>query len=83
MTDLLGVPLNIGDEIIYTTGAQGRNSMERGFIVDIRLSKNGYARDYYEALIKTASGRTATNWRSSLSLVSVKPIKAQHPELFI
>ncbi|MGD8306165.1 MAG: hypothetical protein PVF17_05895 [Ignavibacteria bacterium] len=81
MTDLFGVKLNVGDEIIYTTGAQSNTKLERGHILEIDFNK-GYRLEEV-ALIKTSSGRTATNWRYSDELVSVNPIKQSNPELFI
>ena len=82
MTDLFGLPLNIGDEVIYTTGAQSNSSLERGYIKDIQI-KNTYHGSVEKAMITTASGRKATNWRSSKELVSVNPVKQTNPELFI
>ena len=84
MTDLFGVKLNIGDEIIYTTGAQSNSSLERGFINDIQLKKAYYNNVMIEkAMITMSSGRKAINWRSSNELVSINSIKQLHPELFI
>ncbi len=74
MTDLLGIPLSVGDEIVYTTGAQSNTCLERGFILDI---KNDCA------MIKTSSGRKATNWRSTHELMSLNPAKESNPEIFI
>ena len=82
MTDLFGLPLNIGDEVIYTTGAQSNSSLERGYIKDIQV-QNTYRGSVEKAMITTASGRKATNWRSSKELVSVNPVKQTNPELFI
>lgn len=85
MTDLFGIELNIGDEIIYTTGSQGNTDLERGFILEIKPTMatiQGRA-NRFEALIKTSSGRKATNWRGSYELVAVKGIAQSYPELFI
>ena len=82
MTDLFGLPLNIGDEVIYTTGAQSNSSLERGYIKDIQI-RNAYRGSVEKAMITMASGRKATNWRSSKELASVNPIKQTNPELFI
>ena len=82
MTDLFGVPLEIGDEIIYTTGAQSNTSLERGFILEIK-DITRWQVPQAMALIKTSSGRTATNWRGPRELVAVKGIAQSYPELFI
>ena len=81
MTDLFGVELNVGDEIIYTIGARSNTRLERGYILEIDLNK-GYRLEEV-ALIKTSSGSKATNWRYSNELVSINPIKQSKPELFI
>lgn len=80
MTDLFGVPLQVGDTIAYTTGSQGNMIIEVGSIKEI--NETSY-RGNGAALIKTSSGRTASLWRSSYSLVAVAPIKQQYPELFV
>lgn len=83
MTDLLGVPVNIGDKVIYTTGSQGNECMEIGTILDIK-SHIGYNNIIYESVILLSStGRKMTNPRGKHSIVSLNPIKTQHPELFI
>lgn len=76
MTDLFGVQLNVGDKVVYTTGAQSNQTLEAGTIHEIDETHAG-------AMIITSSGRKAQLWRSSRCLVSVKPIQTQHPELFI
>jgi hypothetical protein len=78
MTDQFGVPLNVGDEVIYTTGAQSNTYLEVGTILEFTSMRNMEA-----AIIKTATGRRATNSRSQYELMSINPHKAQHPELFI
>ncbi len=80
MTDLFGVPLQVGDTIVYTTGDQGNMSMELGSIKEIDETLN---RGQGKALIKPRFGRTASVWRSMRCLIAVAPIKLQHPELFI
>lgn len=82
MTDLFGVPLNIGDRVIYTTGAQSNTQLEVGTIVDF-ISKTYSSGTYTFAHLKTASGRRTTNYRGSTELVAVSPITSQHPELFV
>ena len=78
MTDQFGVPLDIGDEVIYTTGAQSNTILEVGTILEFTSMWNKEA-----AIVKTSSGRRATNPRGQYELVSLNPHKAQHPELFI
>lgn len=84
MTDLFGVELNVGDEIIYTTGAQFNTKLEKGYILKIAFhkSKNNY-KPKERALIKTSSSHEVTTWRDSDKLVSINPIKQSNPELFI
>ena len=74
MTDLLGYPLNVGDEIVYTTGAQSQARLQLGFILEIKDN---------EAMIRTKQNRRALNWRRSFELLSINPIKENNPELFI
>lgn len=80
MTDLFGVPLQVGDTIAYTTGNQDNTFIEIGSIKEIDETRN---RNQGAALIVTSTGRTASVWRSRHCLIAVAPIKSQHPELFI
>ena len=75
MTDKLGIQLNVGDTVIFTTGGRGNTYLELGTIRDIQ-GDNAliYAHD---------SKRVLTNTRYASSLVSAMPIYAQHPELSI
>ena len=79
MTDLFGIPLSIGDKVAYTTGG---HTFAIGEILELttRTSRNI---TYDIAYIKSESGRRMTNPRCSYGLISVNPIKAQHPELFV
>lgn len=73
MTDKLGIQLNIGDTVIFTTGGRGNVCLELGTIRDIQGNR---------ALIYAhESKRVLTNTRSCHSLVSAMPIYAQHPEI--
>ena len=81
MTDKLGVFLHIGDKVGYTTGSQCNESIEIGTIINIRLSKSLTAVEIAE--IRSEGGRKLTNPRYSWGLISIVPIAAQHPELFI
>lgn len=76
MTDKFGVPLSIGDRVIYTTGGQGCTYLETGTILDIE--SNAVAR-----IKSDESGRKLTNGRGKHGLISLAPIQAQYPELFI
>ena len=82
MTDLFGVPLHIGDRVIYTTGSQSNTYMEVGTITEFAILDN-WTGEHPAARIKTTSGRKASNLRTKNELVSVSPIAAQHPELFV
>lgn len=89
MIDLFGLPLNVGDEILYTTGSQSNTDINRGTIVEI--DENYWEKSYSRrtrsgspaALIRTENGRKASIWRGRYELVSVTPFKQLHPELFI
>lgn len=76
MTDKFGVPLSIGDRVIYTTGGQGCTYLETGTILDIESNEVAYIKS-------DESGRKLTNGRSKHGLISLAPIQAQYPELFI
>lgn len=76
MTDKFGVPLSIGDRVIYTTGGQGCTYLETGVILDIESDTVAYIKS-------DESGRKLTNGRSKHGLISLAPIQAQYPELFI
>ena len=80
MTDKLGVPLHIGDKVGYTTGAQSNESIEIGTIINIRQATN-IAEEIAD--IRSEGGRKLANPRYSCGLISISPIAAQHPELFI
>ena len=82
MTDLLGFPLSIGARIVYTTGAQSNTRLEIGEIVDIE-SRAGWHGGGEAALIRTASGRKAANWRAKHELMSLQFISEHYPELEI
>ena len=75
MTDKLGIQLNVGDTVIFTTGGQGTVYLELGTIREIQ---GGQAKIYSHD-----SKRMLTNTRYSSSLVSAMPIYAQHPELSV
>lgn len=75
MTDLFGVPLNVGDKVVYTTGAQSNTRLSVGTILEIFPNNSAY--------IQMASGRKASNKRKQYELVSIKAIEEQHPEFFI
>lgn len=76
MTDKFGVPLSIGDRVIYTTGGQGCTYLETGTILDIESDAVAHTKS-------DESGRKLTNGRSKHGLISLAPIQSQYPELFI
>ena len=76
MTDKFGVPLSIGDRVIYTTGGQGCTYLETGTILYIESNTVAHIKS-------DESGRKLTNGRGMHGLISLAPIQAQHPELFI
>lgn len=83
MTDLFGVPLAIGDRVAYTVGAQGAEYMEVGTTLDINDKYSYWGGTTAVAYIRAKSGRRLTNPRFKAGLISVSPIQAQHPELFL
>lgn len=82
MTDLFGVPLAIGDRVVYTTGAQSNTTLEVGTIVEF-ITKTSFSGTRTFAYLKTSSGRRTTNYRDSSELVAVSTIAVQYPELFV
>lgn len=82
MVDLFGVPLSVGDKVAYTTGGQGDDSFAIGEILEL-TTKTNWRGTFDIAYAKSESGRRMTNPRYSYGLVSLNPIKAQHPELFV
>ncbi len=82
MKDLFGVPLAVGDRVVYTIGSQSYTYLDEGTIVQILKQDKVYG-DEDEAVIKSESGRKLTNTRASCELMSIKPVAELHPELFI
>ena len=76
--DIFGVPLNIGDIVAYTTGAQGNESIELGTIYLF-----GERRGHPVAYLTSSRGRKLSNPRLCKYLVSSNPVRIQHPELFV
>ena len=76
--DKFGVELKVGDTVVYTTGAQGDTTLDLGLIVSFHVRRGLSA-----AMLRSPRGRTLTNDRLCRNLVSIAPIRAQHPELFI
>lgn len=76
MTDKFGIPLSIGDRVIYATGGQGCTDLETGVILEIST-------DGYIAFIKSDESGRKFNGRRMHGLIALAPIQAQHPELFI
>ena len=74
MKDLFGVPLSVGDRVVYTLGSQSHSSLEKGTILAIQDGR---------AAIASSSGRKLQKSRRSHELMAVKPVAVLHPELFI
>ncbi len=74
MTDILGVPVSVGDKVAYTTGERGNATLEIGTIETIVNDR---------AYIRTASKRITTNSRATYGIMSLSSAIAVHPELFI
>ena len=77
-TDLFGVPLSIGDTVVYTTGSQGNESLELGTILSFNER-----RGFPVAQLLSAKGRKLSNLRRCKYLVSSNPVRTLHPELFL
>ena len=75
MTDKFGISLSIGDRVVYTTGGRGHTFLETGVILDIE--------DKHAYIQSDDSGRKLSNVRGKYELISIAPIIAQHPELFL
>lgn len=76
--DMFGVPINVGDFVIYTTGAQGSTLLEVGHVTQLFV-KRGFG---YASIISPRRRKLA-NDRLCKHLASTTPIRIQHPELFI
>ena len=76
--DKFGVELQVGDAVVYTTGAQGNTTLDLGHIVSFHVRRGLSA-----AMLRSSRGRMLINDRLCCKLVSTTPIRAQHPELFI
>lgn len=83
MTDLFGVPVNIGDKVAYTTGSQGNVNMEIGTILDIQVRTSTYSPPYEMCILRSSTGRKMSNPRGRYGIISLTPVQSQHPELFI
>ena len=82
MNDKLGMPLFIGDRVIYTTGEQSNQTLEIGTILDFRTAKYSSS-SKTSAQLLSANGRKLTKLRASYELVSVEPIYKAYPEILI
>ena len=80
MNDKLGMPLFIGDRVIYTTGEQSNKTLEIGTILDFRTATYNLKTN---AQLLSANGRKLTKLRASYELVSVEPIYKAYPEILI
>lgn len=85
--DQLGYPINKGDKVLYTTGAQSNTGLQIGIAEEFNPSV-GYAKKP-GFKIRTDSGRLASNYRGSYELLSLKylrplsEVQQEEPELFI
>ena len=76
MTDKLGVPVDIGDLVAYTTGAQSNTWLDLGIVVSMTTHSVMIVSD-------SGKGRKLSNSRSSDEILSTIPTKTLHPELFV
>lgn len=80
MNDILGMPLSIGDRVIYTTGEQSNQSLEIGTVLEFRLSRYSNA---LAAQLLSANGRKLSKLRHSSEVLSIESIYKEHPEILI
>lgn len=80
MNDKLGIPLSIGDRVIYTTGEQRNQSLEIGTVLEFKPSKYSSS---LGAQLLSANGRKLTKLRHSSEVLSIEPIYKAHPEILI
>ena len=80
MNDKLGIPLSIGDRVIYTTGEQSNQSLEIGTVLEFKLSKYSSG---LSAQLLSVNGRKLAKLRHSSELLSIEPIYKAHPEILI
>lgn len=74
MQDLFGVPVNIGDKVVYTTGGGGGTYLGTGTVEKINLDV---------VRIRSSRGQLLINPRNSREIMSVTSTVTLHPELFI
>ena len=80
MNDKLGIPLSIGDRVIYTTGEQSNQSLEIGIVLEFKLSKYSSS---LSAQLLSVNGRKLSNLRRPSAVLSIEPIYKAHPEILI
>ena len=81
MNDKLGIPLSVGDRVIYaTTGEQGNQLLEIGTVLEFKLSK--YSSSLSVQLL-SVNGRKLSNLRRPSAVLSIEPIYKAHPEILI
>lgn len=80
MNDKLGIPLSIGDRVIYTTGEQHNQSLEIGTVLEFKLSE--YSKSLSAQLL-SVNGRRLYKLRHSSEVLSIEPIYKAHPEILI
>lgn len=81
MKDLYGVPIKIGDEVVYTASGRYSQYLKTGTIVRIFTRED--ERDHSVKIKDNESGRIQQNERYPAEIMSVIPTKQVYPELFI
>ena len=77
MNDAVGTELNIGDIVIFANSFLLDDTLQRGRIIE-------FSERYGNNIVKILDVKTNSNVeRLPSSVISIMPIKAQHPENFI
>lgn len=77
MVDILGIPLEVGDEVVYTNGRQDY-SLYRATIARIDTTKPTHT-----ATLLYRSGRISQKPRTRYQLLSLALMKKAYPEIIL
>lgn len=77
MEDILGIPVEIGDHVVYTSGGRSEYELEIGEVV--KFDENNKMCILRNIQTKRTQGR----WRDNKEILNISIIKNYHPEYFI
>lgn len=76
MTDMFGIPLKVGDEVLYTNSGKGDSELKLGIIM--AEDANGYAE-----VKSILTGKKQFHSKRPNEIASVAPYREMYPEFFI